>query len=169
MYNKTLSHIISFFFFIGIFFSVLGHSSAASGDKLNLKNETGSSLENQKYEEPPRLNEEKNESTDTNENKSPEKKAEEEKIKQNIDISIVELWVIPKARKFVKELSIAISEKYPNVQWRLAAYKEIQLTCRKIKINRIKVLPISNNRKDILSEYLDTVIDLLAEKIEELE
>ena len=89
------------------------------------------------------------------------------KLKQDIDTSIVDFIVVPKAKQLIKDISIKFTLEYPEPSERIQAYQTIKkrLVLRK---NRIDVLKMSDKGKHILQEFLDQMIELLDKKIHEL-
>lgn len=89
------------------------------------------------------------------------------KLKQDIDDSIVDFIVVPKAKQLIKDISSKFSEQYPDPKDRIIAYQTIKnrLILRK---NRIDTLKMSEKWKYILREFLDQMIEMLEKKIHEL-
>lgn len=89
------------------------------------------------------------------------------KLKQDIDTSIVDFIVVPKAKQLIKDISIKFALEYPEPSERIQAYQTIKkrLVLRK---NRIDVLKMSDKGKHILQEFLDQMIELLDKKMNEL-
>lgn len=92
---------------------------------------------------------------------------EEDKVKQDINASIVEFIVIPKAKQIVKELSTKLTVKFPDSEERIEAYKSIKNTLI-LRKNRIEWMNMSETGKYILKEFPNQMIELLDKKIEEL-
>ena len=95
------------------------------------------------------------------------KNGEEERVKQDINEGLIEVYIIPKAKKAINDLVASLSKKYPDPKDRVTAYEKIKssLTLKRKKINNETTGEL---RKLFIITFIDTSLDLLTKRIDEL-